>query len=105
MTDPDDHATTRAERERTTLAERERSTLAEHERRLTTLEVQLSEVFRRLEKLEGVPADLADIKSGLAALSASLDGLTARLALVWSVVGLVLGGLVTAALSALRVRP
>jgi hypothetical protein len=76
--------------------------LTQHERRLTTLEVQLPDLVRRLEKLENVPNDLAAIKSGLAVANATLEGLGARLAIVWSVVGIVLGGLVTLGLQLLR---
>jgi hypothetical protein len=85
----------------------------DHEKRLIRTEVRQEEFTRRLEALEHVPDDLAEVKGDLKAIRASLEGServsnarekgnTQLMEWLRALLFLVVGGLITAAYVAFR---
>lgn len=56
----------------------------------------LSEYSRRLEALEGLPGSLAQIHQAIGRLEAKIEGQKQWIAVIWAVVGALMGGVLAA---------
>ncbi|HEX2864672.1 MAG TPA: hypothetical protein VHN99_08880 [Deinococcales bacterium] len=65
--------------------------------RVLRLEILAAEGMRRMDRLDVLAEGITDLKADLKALRERLEGQNGRLAWLWTLLGLLLGGLVGAA--------
>ena len=69
--------------------------------RVLRLEILAAEAARRVDRLEVLAEGITDLKADLKALRERLEGQNGRLAWLWTLLGLMIGGLISVALRSL----
>ena len=69
--------------------------------RVLRLEILAAEAARRVDRLEVLAEGITDLKADLKALRERLEGQNGRLAWLWTLLGLMIGGLISVALKSL----